>query len=511
MDNILDYLERSAQIFPDKTAFEDENSSCTFCELKDAARRAGTALAGYGCFDRPVPVLMEKSVTAIKIMMGVVYAGGYYVMIDASQPAARLSGILSTLDAKVMIVSPENMECARSLEFSGTILPAEELFEADVDEALLDEIRRKHIDVSPLYILFTSGSTGVPKGVVVSHRSVIDFIDKFVPIFGFTHEDVIGNQAPWDFDVSVKDIYSGLKSGATVVLIPRKMFSFPMLLLDYLEERQVTSLTWAVSALTIVSTLNGLSYKVPGRIRRIMFSGETMPVRHMNYWREYYPDAMFVNLYGPTEITCNCTYYIVDRIFEAGEDIPIGTEFPNEKVFLLDEEDHLITKSGEKGEICVSGTAVGLGYFRNEEQTAKAFVQNPLNDRYLERIYRSGDLGYYNDKGELCFASRKDFQIKHMGHRIELGEIDAALEKVKKVARSCCIFDEERKCIFCFYQGDIDKKQLSHAIGEILPAYMIPNRFVQVEEMPLNKNGKTDRKKLMESFVRKKGTRKPNE
>ena len=196
-------------------------------------------------------------------MMGVVYAGGYYVMIDASQPAARLSGILSTLDAKVMIVSPENMECAGSLEFSGTILPAEKLFEADADDALLDEIRRKHIDVSPLYILFTSGSTGVPKGVVVSHRSVIDFIDKFVPIFGFTHEDVIGNQAPWDFDVSVKDIYSGLKSGATVVLIPRKMFSFPMLLLDYLEERQVTSLTWAVSALTIVSTLNGLSYKVP--------------------------------------------------------------------------------------------------------------------------------------------------------------------------------------------------------------------------------------------------------
>ena len=499
MDNILEYLEHSAQVCPEQIAFEDEKACCTFRELEHMARRAGSTLAGYDCCGHPVPVLMEKSVCAIEAMMGVVYAGGFYVILDASLPAARLKSILSTLEAEVMIVSEENRECASALGFRGKLLDAPSLFEKEADQKVLEKIRRAHVDMSPLYILFTSGSTGVPKGVVISHRNVIDFIDRFVPLFGITREDVIGNQAPWDFDVSVKDIYSGLKAGAKVVLIPRKMFSFPMLLLDYLEERQVTSLTWAVSALTIVSTLNGLSYKVPGRIRRIMFSGEKMPVRHLNYWRAYYPDAMFVNLYGPTEITCNCTYYILDRDFAAGEEIPIGRPFPNEKVFLLDEEDHPVTEPGVKGEICVSGSCVGLGYYRNEEQTQRAFAQNPLNHCYFERIYRSGDLAYYNDRGEFVFASRRDFQIKHMGHRIELGEIDAALEKVPEVVRSLCIFDEERKRILCYYQGEIDKKQLSRSLGILLPDYMIPNRFVQVEQMPVTKNGKIDRRKLLES------------
>ena len=152
-----------------------------------------------------------------------------------------------------------------------------------------------------------------------------------------------------------------------------------------------------------------------------------MPVKHLNIWKKYLPEAMYVNVYGPTEITCNCTYHIIDREYEPGENLPIGKPFPNEKVFLLDEEDREVTKPGEKGEICVSGTALSLGYYNNPEQTAKAFVQNPLNQSYLEPIYRTGDLAYYGEDGNLYFASRKDFQIKHMGHRIELGEIETAL------------------------------------------------------------------------------------
>lgn len=496
MKSVLEYLERSAERFPDQAAFADEEGELSFSQLREAARRAGTELAGIGCQRKPVAMLMEKGLRTIELMMGAVYAGGFYVMLDAAQPEERLRRTLETLQAPVMIVSAVHEELAGRLGFTGRILRADEPGSGPADDAMLARIAAQQKDVDPLYVLFTSGSTGVPKGVVISHRSTIDFINCFTEIFGITQDEILGNQAPWDFDVSVKDIYSGLCTGATVQIIPREYFSVPNRLLDYLDEKQVTSLTWAVSALTIISGLDGFAYRRPSAIRRVMFSGETMPVRHLNYWREAYPDAMFVNLYGPTEITCNCTYYILDRPFSAGEAIPIGAAFPNETVFLLNEQDREVTEPGEEGEIVVSGTALGLGYYNNPEQTARAFVQNPLNPAYLEPVYRTGDLGYYNERGELLFASRRDFQIKHLGHRIELGEIESALEKVPQITKSCCLYHEERHRIWCFYVGDIEKKQLAAEAAKYLPEYMIPNVFRQMEALPLNKNGKVDRRML---------------
>ena len=500
MKNILEYLEETAERLPDKAAFADETDSISFAQLRDDAKKIGTDLARRGCIRKPVPLLMEKSLRTIRIMMGTVYAGGFYVILDASQPVDRLNRILETLQADILVAAPEHADMAAELSFGGEVLDAGGLGENEADEGLLAEIAAQRLDVDPLYVLFTSGSTGMPKGVVVCHRSVIDFIDVFTETFGITEEDILGNQAPWDFDVSVKDIYSGLRTGATVQLIPKAFFSVPVRLLDYLEEKKVTNLTWAVSALAIISILKGFTYKVPSAIRRIMFSGETMPIRHLNYWREQYPDAMFVNLYGPTEITCNCTYYKIEKPFEVGDTIPIGKAFPNEKVFLLDEENREVTEPGKEGEICVSGTALALGYFRNPEQTAKAFVQNPLNDAWQETIYRTGDLGYYDEAGDLCFTSRKDFQIKHMGHRIELGEIETALEKIEQIRRSCCVFDEKRNKIVCFYQGDIDKKEISLEARKYLQDFMVPNVFRQMDELPITKNGKIDRKALKASL-----------
>lgn len=500
MKSIIEYLERSAERFPDKVAFADENDTCTFQELKERARSVGSFLAEKGCHCKPVPVVMEKSVTTIAMMMGIVYAGGFYVILDATQPASRLNQILGTLKPEILITDSANREVVNALDYKGEIYEPEELLEKEENAELLEEIQAKRTDVDPLYVMFTSGSTGVPKGVVVSHRSVIDFMEPFTGIFGITDEDVIGNQAPWDFDVSVKDIYAGLKTGAQVQIIPRKYFSAPAKLLDFLEERKVTNLTWAVSALCFVSVMNGFAYRIPTRIKRIMFSGETMPIRHLNYWRKHLPDAMYVNLYGPTEITCNCTYYILDREFAPGDKLPIGVAFPNEKVFLLDEENHEVTENGREGEICVSGTALALGYYNNREQTDKAFVQNPLNPFYNEPIYRTGDIALRNENGELCFASRKDFQIKLNGHRIELGEIEASLEKVEEVRRSCCFFDPEKSKIVCFYQGDMDKRSLARTLKTYLPDFMIPNVFRQIEEMPITKNGKIDRAKLKEIY-----------
>ena len=491
--SILEYLEGSAKKYPDKTAFADENTSCTFSELEKTARRTGTALAKHFTPRNPVPVFMEKSVETIGIFMGAVYAGCFYVLMDTKQPASRLQQILGILDSDVIVTSEKYLKDLEKLDFHGTVLMAPELAAEPENPEVLKAIREQALDVDPLYGIFTSGSTGVPKGVVVGHRSVLDFIDCFTELFDITDKDVMGNQAPWDFDVSVKDIYSGLKTGATVQIVPRQLFSFPMKLIDYLIEREVTTLVWAVSALCIISTLNGFEYKVPDNIKKILFSGEAMPVKHLNIWRKYLPDVMYVNIYGPTEITCNCTYYIVDREFQPGDVLPMGKAFPNEKVFLLDEEDKLITERNKNGELCVSGSALALGYYKNREQTAKAFVQNPLNDRYLEPMYRTGDLAYYNELGELCFATRKDFQIKHMGHRIELEEIERSMTALDGVEKSCCVFDMEKNRIMGFYLGEKAASDVRKQMKEKLPVYMVPTKLIQVDEMPLNKNGKTDR------------------
>ena len=498
--NILDYLEQSARHYPDKIAFADEMSTCTYKELWETARSVGTKLANYVPPRSPVPVFMEKRVETIYAFLGAVYAGCFYVLLDPKLPSERLKQILQTLQSEVLVLHPDYEKQFKALEYERNVVNILEALQGEEDAVLLETIREQRLDIDPLYAIFTSGSTGIPKGVLVSHRSVIDFMEEFVDIFGITDKDVIGNQAPFDFDVSVKDIYSTLKTGATMQIIPKKMFSFPTKLLDYLDEREITTLIWAVSALCIVTTLKGLEYKVPQKVNKIIFSGEVMPIKHLNEWKKYLPDALYANVYGPTEITCNCTYYIVDREFQPGESLPIGQPFPNEKVFLLDEGNQLVREAGKKGEICVSGTALSLGYYRNPEQTKKVFVQNPLNEKYLERIYRTGDMAYYGHDGYLYFASRKDFQIKHMGHRIELGEIELAMEMAEGIRRACCTYDEPENKIIAFYEGEAEKRQIVRALGKKLPAYMIPNVWVKLDRLPITKNGKIDRKKMLKEY-----------
>ena len=509
MINVLEMLENSAERFPDKTAFSDPDGSITFRELLTRAKKVATLLLNgslSGCFmpESACAFYLEKSTEALPVMFGAVYAGGFYSFIDIRQPRERAEKVLEILDAAVIVTDEKNMEALGSVTEGSeayrerTVLLSELMSMAEnteTDEGLLKKAAESFYDLMPLYVNFTSGSTGIPKGVAVGHASVIDFIPEFCRVFGIDDTDIIANQAPFDFDVSVKDIYSGLYTGAEVRLIPREYFSNPTVLMDYLSDNRVTTLIWAVSAMCFVSIMNGFEYRTPDTVKRVMFSGELMPVKQLNKWRKYLPDAVFVNLYGPTEITCNCTYYILDREFEKDEMIPVGIPFKNEKVFLLDGEEE-VTETGREGEICVSGTALALGYYRDPEKTAESFVQNPLNKRFYERIYRTGDLGRYDDKGNLVYTSRKDFQIKHLGQRIELMDIEVSAMSVDGVGRACALYDMKRKKIILIYSGDIGKEELSERLKEKLPPFMLPGKTVPLSELPLNKNGKIDRKAL---------------
>ena len=459
MRNVLEYLEQSAERFPEKSAVTDGICTYTYKELLAYSRKIGSGIAAYCRSEQPVAVLAEKGADTLAAFLGIIQAGCFYVLMNPELPIGRLEQVQQVLQAAYIVTDREHREMALQIVPEHQILWMEELMETDENQTLLSERRKRAIDTAPLYANFTSGSTGQPKGVVVSHRSVLDFIDVFTELFGITSEDRIANQAPFDFDVSVKDIYSSLKTGATLVIVPKQLFSQPAPLLDYLCDHEVTVMIWAVSALCLISIFHGLDYKVPAKVRKVLFSGEVMPPKHLKAWMDHLPEADFINLYGPTE-------------------------------------------PDKAGEICVRGTALALGYYRMPEQTAEHFVQNPLNHCYPELIYRTGDLGRYNEYGEILFGGRKDYQIKYMGHRIELEEIERAMENIEGISRACCIFDEKKSKLYGFYVGEIEKKELHHRMSSSLPPFMVPGALRKVEQMPLTKNGKTDRKALMEKHAK---------
>ncbi|MDO4337329.1 MAG: amino acid adenylation domain-containing protein [Eubacteriales bacterium] len=498
--NVLDYLERAGEKHPDKVVFADPLHEITYKECIRNARSIGTRIARMGRTCKPVAVLIDREIESLEMFMGSVYSDNFYVPVGKKLPPGRISMILKSVHPLCLLCRESDREFVLSLDYDGEVLFYEEIVGTEADEELLLDIRKRHIDTNPLYAIYTSGSTGTPKGVLVCHRSVIDLVEQFADCFGFDENEVFGNQAPFDFDVSVKDIYSTLRNGATMCIVTQRMISFPKELIPYLNEKKITTVIWAVSALALTASFKGLERDLPKYLKKIMFSGEVMPVKVLNYWREKLPDAMYVNLYGPTEITCNCSYYIVDREFGLNETLPIGTAFPNTEMFLLNEQNQPAGEN-EIGEICVRGTSLALGYYRNPEATEKAFCQNPLNQDYPELIYRTGDLGRYRD-GELYYVTRRDFQIKHMGHRIELGEIETVLDSLDYISRSCCIYDGQREKIYMFYQAEeACDRRIVKDLQVYLPKYMCPNKYVFMEQLPLNKNGKIDRAALKERYI----------
>lgn len=499
--SVLEYLEETANVYAGKTAIVDVERELTFQEVRgysiNLAEHILERKLGKG---QPVLIYLPKSVWSVVAMMGILYSGNFYTPTDVRFPMEKVKSIIDALEPKMIIT---NKECEIKLRESGMtgyeIIYIEDIsyrhYGQDVSNTLLSSI----ISTDPVYIFFTSGSTGVPKGVVINNQNIIDYIDFATEAFCITDETVMGNQSPFYFDISTQDIYSCLSKGARLVIIPEKYFVFPVQALNYINEKEINFLYWVPSAFVNISILRILEKMELPRIKTIMYGGEVMPVKHLNYWLKNVPSIeMTANVYGPTEATVNCTYYIIDREFKDDEVLPLGKACPNTELFVFDDENHLITEQNQMGELFIRGTSLSMGYWKSEEKTAEMYVQNPLHNNYPELLYHTGDLVFYNERNELVFAGRKDYQIKHMGYRIELGEIENIALSIEGITGCCCIYEKEKKrIIMCYTAGrECSEESFIDVLEQKLPQYMRPSGYVRYKTFPINDNGKVDRIKI---------------
>lgn len=476
--NVLDWLEGAARLAPGAAAFDAPGKVVTWGQVCQSAREIGSFLAAQTVAQQPVLLLMDKSPDCLCAMLGAVYAGCFYTPLDASMPKARMQLIANTLRPAVILYESAYAQLAASIAGDAQLCAWDDI-PRRVNAALLEKRRAEHIDNDLLYVLFTSGSTGVPKGVSITHRSVIDLVEWACDALKLPVGVRFGSQAPFYFDNSVLDIYCTMRRRGSLHLIPRMDFMFPSRLLERLEREHIDTIFWVPSALTALARANVLAPGCLPALRRVFFCGEVMPCATLNAWRAALPDADYVNMYGPTEITDVCTWYRVERPFADTDSLPIGFPCANTRIVLVD------------GEICVCGTCLSPGYYNAPDKTAEAFVLNPLRPQVHERMYRTGDMGAYNDRGELLFLGRRDSQIKRSGYRIELGEIECTLCAAQGVTLGCCYFDGER--IVAAYTGTAEEKHLKQALRQALPKYMQPDVLLHRAELPRTGSGKIDR------------------
>lgn len=496
--NLLELFEETVTSHGDKTAIIDGERFMTFGDLDRQSDMLAMKIHDLiRTVNRPVAVLLPKCIEAVTVDIAIMKSANIFMNLDVKTPVQRLDNIVDLIEPALIITDSDNYPLLKDIVGVIPILVIDGVDrEAEVDKACVTSLWRHVIDTDPFCIINTSGSTGTPKGVALNHLSFLDFIYRSHEAFNIGEEEIMGSLSPLVFDIYVLELCLLMYRSVTLVLLPAHLSAFPVKILRVMQDRHVSFIFWVPTIMVNIANMGLLDKEPLPDLRLVWFAGEVFPTKQFNIWRRRLPHVRFANLYGPIETAVDSIFYIVDREIPDDEPIPIGYAYRNTDILLLDHEDKKVTSPGVEGEICVRGSSLALGYYNNPVKTVAAFVQNPLNHHYPERIYRTGDIAVINERGEIVFKGRKDSLIKHQGYRIELGEVEHVIVNTLQLVRNgCVVYDFNRKDITLFYENDeeISVPEFRKAIGTQLPKYMIPSVFIREKELKRNTNGKIDR------------------
>ena len=497
--SLIELFEETVRNYPQKVAVIDKDREITFSDLQKKSLGLASRLMALGIDqNRPVGVFLDKSIESVFTDLGILYAGDFYMNLDIKTPAERIRNILQLVEPAAIVSTTRQIKPIEGIipQTVKVILLDEADETAEVDATAMASRLSTIIDTDPSCIINTSGSTGTPKGVVLNHKSFFDFIDWAINTFHFGDDLVMGSLSPIVFDIYSFELCMLMAKASTLVVLPAHLAAFPAKILEVLEQHQVNFLFWVPTIMVNIANMDLLATFKLESLRTVWFAGEVFPTKQFNYWHHQLPQVTFANLYGPIEITLDCTYYIINKEIPDEQPLPIGYPCRNTDILILDDEDHLVTQPEVEGELCVRGTSLAMGYYNNPEKTAAAFVQNPLNKAYPEVIYRTGDIVCYDAEGLIMFKGRKDNIVKHLGYRTDLGEIEhVIINTLKLVKNGCIVYNQTEKQITLFYESEqeIPASEFRMQIGKVLPKYMIPTAFHHLEQLQRNANGKIDR------------------